>query len=100
AEECAAVPLDVRHERERQHRSVWVTARESGMAELGAYLPADEAYGIFSRLTRYAKRLEQIEAIEAAAEREARQAREADALDERDAAGSSVTAPIATAPVA
>lgn len=61
AEEYAATSLDERHAHERQFRAVWITDRENGMAELGAYLPAEIAYGIYSRLNRIAKKVEEAE---------------------------------------
>ena len=62
AESFAFETLDARYEREKQHRSVWVTDRQDGMADLTAYLPAHEAHAIHSRLTQIAKRVEQVEA--------------------------------------
>lgn len=61
AEEYAETSLDERFERERQYRAVWVTPRENGMAEVGAYLQADLAYAIHSRLTEIAKQIQQAE---------------------------------------
>lgn len=61
AEEYATRDLDERYESEREFRRVWVAERDNGMAELGAYLPAHEAYGIHSRLTQIAKQIESVE---------------------------------------
>lgn len=62
AEEYAATSLDERYAHERRFRAVWITDRENGMAELGAYLPAEIAYGIYSRLNRIAKKVDEAEA--------------------------------------
>ncbi|MFC5337675.1 HNH endonuclease signature motif containing protein [Leucobacter denitrificans] len=62
AEQHARVSLEERHEREKQNRNVWLTPREDGMAELGAYLPADTASAIFSRITQAAKQQAAVDA--------------------------------------
>ncbi|WP_198141881.1 HNH endonuclease signature motif containing protein [Leucobacter komagatae] len=49
--------LTERHEREVARRYVRVVDAADGMADLTAYLPAEEAYAIYDRLTRTAKRL-------------------------------------------
>lgn len=67
AEQFALEDLDTRFEKERRRRAVWVTEREDGMADLVAYLPAHEAYGIYSRLTQIAQRIESAEKQEARA---------------------------------
>ncbi|MFV0433787.1 MAG: DUF222 domain-containing protein [Leucobacter sp.] len=61
AEEYATEDIETRHERVRRERRAWLQDREAGMAEVGAVLPADEAYAVWSRLTETAKRLEQFE---------------------------------------
>lgn len=62
AEEYARTDLDTRYEIEKLRRKVWVRPVEDGMAELCAYLPAHEAYGIYSRLTLMAKAVQVAEA--------------------------------------
>ena len=55
AEKAQPEPLNIRHERAREERRVWITPLPDGMAELGAVLPAAVAYGIHDRLTQMAK---------------------------------------------
>lgn len=55
AEQFAEVPLDVRHERARHDRRVWVSAANNGMADLFAHLPAAEACAIRDRLMRMSR---------------------------------------------
>ncbi len=64
AEMYACEELDARYERAQRLRMVWVSEREDGMAELGAYLPAHEAKAIHSRLTQIAERVQKIETRE------------------------------------
>ncbi|MGW9413689.1 DUF222 domain-containing protein [Arthrobacter cupressi] len=55
AEKAQPEPLNIRHERAREERRVWITPLPDGMAELAAVLPAAVAYGIHDRLTQMAK---------------------------------------------
>lgn len=80
AEEYAAVSLDVRHDREIAYRAVWLTPRENGMAEIGAYLRADHACAIYSRLTEAAKQLQRAEAAHGGESRRTRNEVRADLL--------------------
>ena len=57
AEQFAQVSLEERHEVARAERRVWVQARDDGMADLTAYMPAVDAYAIYDLLTRTAKSL-------------------------------------------
>ncbi|MFV0433753.1 MAG: DUF222 domain-containing protein [Leucobacter sp.] len=64
AEEYAHEDLESRHARARRERRVWIRDCDAGMAEIGALLPADEAYLVWSGLTGTAKRIEQHERAE------------------------------------
>ena len=77
-----------RHERAVKCRSIRVIDADDGMADLTAYLPAEEAYAIYHRLTKMAKDTAAIAATAATA-----------AL-EPDTAGSSAGDPLGLAAVA
>ncbi|KQQ05747.1 HNH endonuclease signature motif containing protein [Rathayibacter sp. Leaf294] len=50
-------PLEKRHARAKEDRSVWLTPETDGMATLSAYLPAPDAVGAYNRLDRIARTL-------------------------------------------
>jgi hypothetical protein len=51
-------PVEERHERALDDRSIWIEAERDGMAVLSALLPAVDAQAAFDRATAMAKRLE------------------------------------------
>ncbi|NMR29740.1 HNH endonuclease signature motif containing protein, partial [Crystallibacter degradans] len=50
--------ITVRRERQEQCRNVYLEPADDGMAFLGAYLPAEEAYAAYDRLTQSARSLQ------------------------------------------
>lgn len=61
-ERVHAETLEVRHQRARVERGVWMTAELDGMATLTAFLPADRAAAAMSHLDRTARHLATAEA--------------------------------------
>ncbi|WP_083506710.1 HNH endonuclease signature motif containing protein [Leucobacter sp. G161] len=55
AEQWAVEPIEERQAREAARRRVAVVPLDDGMAELRAYMPAVQAYGLFDHLTRIGK---------------------------------------------
>lgn len=61
AERFATVPLDERYQRAKQHRMVWVSGLDDGLALLNVIMPAHHAKGALSRIRTLAKQLQLIE---------------------------------------
>lgn len=55
AEQWAVEPIEARQSREALRRRVSVVPMDDGMAELRAYMPAVQAFGVFDHLTRIGK---------------------------------------------
>ncbi|MBP6686105.1 MAG: HNH endonuclease [Leucobacter sp.] len=55
AEQWAVEPIEERHRRATRGRRVTIVALDDGMAELRAYMPAVQAFGVYDHLTRIGK---------------------------------------------
>ena len=85
AERGAQVEVEVMHQRAVARRHVRVAEMPDGMAELRAYLPAPEAYGIRDRIRRIAKAVRRGSTAESAqAERSGETPRQSDRAVEQE----------------